>query len=234
MAGATMLQNSRIGASEDFAALAEIGYQQETLGARAAAATIFRASGQDQFLPEDFAQQVKREEIRVPGPVNYTNNFTYAATTTYTDNAAAWTYTNPSDRYTIVWSMGLEMHNLLASAAGTMPADGPLRQLRSNMSIICNFPNGKAIQRSYAEFDLGVAEIEQDGQTTLVGIAMSQQLLKERLKRMVVQGQPLGVLMPNDILTVGIANGGSSATPADSVSGVQITQYLLCQEYCTS
>lgn len=228
------MAGARIQASEDFAAIAEMGYQQETLGARAAAATIFRASGQDQFLPEDFAQQVKREEIRIPGPVNYTNNFTYAATTTYTDSASAWTYTNPSDRYAIVWAMGLEMHNILASAAGTMPADGPLRQLRNTMSIICNFPNGKAIQRSYAEFDLGVAEVEQDGQTTLVGVAMSQVLLKARLKKMVVRGQPLGVLMPNDILTVGIANGGSSATPADSVSGVQITQYLLLQEYCTS
>ena len=223
---------SRQAAAIEFSNYSQLVYQQATLEERAQAASTFRRSGGDGFLPQDFAQQVKRKEVRIPGSLNYTNLFTYAATTTFADNAQAFSYTNPSDRFVIVWAMGLEMGNLFA-AAGTMPADGPLRQLRGLCSVIMNFPIGKAIQRSYAEFDLGTIEIEQDGQTTLVGAAMSQQNIRERLRRMIVRAQPLGVLRPNDMLTVGLANL-QGATVADSVSGVGITQFLLLEEYVMS
>lgn len=221
---------SKILAAQEFAAKVGEMSGNQLVAQRLEAMATFRAYAGDGFLPDNFVQQVKFREVRVPGPLNFTSNLTVAATTAFADFTPGWTYQNPTDRFCIVWAAGYEVHNIVASAAGTMPADGPIRQLRSKGSLTFHPPYGKQIQRSYAEHDLGPIDINVDTITTLVGAAQAQRNLRERLQEMVVDGVPLFVLAPNDTVTTDFG-GLSGVTVGDSVSGVQLTQYFLCEEY---
>lgn len=221
---------SKILVAQEFAAKVGEMSGNQLVAQRLEAMAIFRAYAGDGFLPDNFVQQVKFREVRVPGPLNFTSNLTVAATTAFADFTPGWTYQNPTDRFSIVWAAGYEMHNIVASAAGTMPADGPQRQLRSLGSLTFHPPYGKQIARAYAEHDLGTIDINVDTITTLVGAAQAQRNLRERLQEMVVDGVPLFVLAPNDTVTTDFG-GLSGVTVADSVSGVQLTQYFLVEEY---
>jgi hypothetical protein len=228
-----IMAESRVLAAQDFAAAVGQLSAQMTLDNRLRNAGKFFASAGSAFLADQFSRQVKRREVRIPGPLNYgatagSNNFTAAATTAFASAFPAWTYQNPTDRFAICWAMGLESHPLTTTTApGVAPADGVTRQLRGLGSITLHPPYGKQIARSYAEFDMGPIDINVDTITTLVAAAQAQRNLRERLQTSVIDERvPLFVLQPNDTVTVDF-DGLNGATVADSVSGVSITQYLL-------
>ena len=220
--------NDKMGAAADFNQLVDDISSKAVLKQRATAATILKMVMQDNFLADEFARKVKRNEFRIPPPTN----FVYAATTAFADSAAAWTYQCPSDRYAIVWGMGFEVHGL-TTALNSAFLDGPERQLRALANVTLRFPVAKALSRAYGEFDLGAIDVSQDGVTTLVAVSMAQKMLRERFLRSITNGVPLGGLNPNDYLYVDIA-GLNGVTVADSGSGVTITQYMLLEEFPTS
>lgn len=220
--GAVKMSREEAGSLE-FGRLVADRTAQMTLVRRARQASIIRSKNGPGFDAAKFAREAKRSEIIIP----VAQNLTMAATTAFADGT--WTFANESDRTRVVWSAGIEIHDLLTDNDVAVP-DGVLRQLRAEGILRFNFPVGKAINRAYAEFDLGAANVEQDGITTLVAIALAQNNLRERLSKMIIDDEPLGVLEPDQTLTIDFS-GLNGDTLEDSQSGLVGSAYLLCQDF---
>ena len=216
----------KVKVAEKFDNLVVKGTGRAVLMDRISAASRMQQAGGDAFLPDVFARRAKRHELRVVPVIN----LTIAATTTYADGD--FVFTNIGDRDTLVWAAGFEVHGL-TTALNSAIVDDVVRQLRALASLTFKFPNGKAVPRSYAEFDLGGIDVNQDGLTTLVAVSMAQRMLRERLIQASAPNIPLGYLGPTDPLVVSLT-GITGVTPADSASGVSVSMYLLVEDYPSS